>query len=241
MKKVCLLTGASGKLGTAFCRLHADKYHIVGVYRRRHPDVASQLQSFVNPLSPEKTLEENEHPIYAVQAELTDDRELERVVELALARYDRIDLLVNAAVHSVWSPILDSPRLLESAGTQFNTNVIIPLKLAALVARMFWRDREEENLKFNRNVVNVSSMAGVRVYRGVGQSVYSASKAALNQLTYHLADEFKAFGVRVNATAPNAFPRIVSTESVAQTIVRLDSGLLSGKILVLDSDGVRFV
>jgi hypothetical protein len=47
--------------------------------------------------------------------------------------------------------------------------------------------------------------------------------------------------VRVNATAPNSFPRIVSTESVAQTIVRLDSGMTTGKILVLDADGVRFV
>ncbi len=239
-KRVCLLTGAGGRLGTAFCRLHADKYHIVGVYRTRPPEVASQQQRFVDPLRPRADAPENEHPIFAVRADLTDERDMARVVELALARFDRIDLLVNAAAHIVCAPMVDSDRLLRSLPAQLHVNVAVPLQLAALVARVFWRGREAENVEFNRNVVNVSSVSGLHVYAGAGQSVYAASKAALNHLTRHMADEFQSFGVRVNATAPTSFPRIVSTESVAQTIVRLDAGPLNGQILVLERDGVRF-
>ena len=70
MKRVCLLTGAGGILGSAFCRRFADRYHIVGVYQRRHPPVASQLQRFVDPLAAAAPLPENQHPIFAVQADL---------------------------------------------------------------------------------------------------------------------------------------------------------------------------
>jgi NAD(P)-dependent dehydrogenase (short-subunit alcohol dehydrogenase family) len=236
---VCLLTGASGTLGTAFCRLHADKYDIAAVYRRRLPEVPSQHDWFVDPLDPLADLPENNNRIFAIQADLTCDRELERIVELVLGRFDRIDLLVNAAVYSVWAPMLESGGLLESAASQFHTNVLVPLKLSAIVARRFWRSRYQGNVGMNRNVVNVSSVAGLRLYPDVGQSVYGASKAALNHLTFHMASEFRPFGVRVNATAPNSFPQLVPTQNVVQAIIRLDQGETTGKILVVDSDGER--
>ena len=67
----------------------------------------------------------------------------------------------------------------------------------------------------------MSSLSASRVYPG-GQAVYAASKAVLNQLTRHLAAEFGVLGVRVNALAPNNFPSVVRTESVASAIARLD-------------------
>lgn len=50
-------------------------------------------------------------------------------------------------------------------------------------------------MRSNRNVVNLSSTAGLFVYPDLGQSVYAASKAALNHLTYHLASDFCGFCV----------------------------------------------
>jgi hypothetical protein len=52
-----------------------------------------------------------------------------------------------------------------------------------------------------------------------------------------MADEFRPIGLRVNAVAPNTFPRIVSTESVVAAVRKLDGDSVTGKILVLDSDG----
>ncbi|MEH2156873.1 MAG: SDR family oxidoreductase [Nostoc sp.] len=236
-KKVCLLTGAGGQLGNAFCRFYADKYHIVGVYRSKPPNVPSQQQLFVDPLNPKTKVLENEHPVFAIKADLSDDRQLERIVELTLARFDRIDLLVNAAVNLILAPIIEDNRQLENIEAQFNINVIVPLKLAVMVARNFWRNRVEENTQMNRNVINVSSISGVNIYPGIGQSIYSASKAGLNHLTRHMAYEFQSFGVRVNATAPTSFPSIISTESVVQSIIRLDEGTMTGKVLILDQEG----
>ena len=97
MKKTCLLTGAGGRLGTAFCRLFHQKYNIIAVYRNRAPDVASQLQQYVDPLDVDKDLPENADPVYAVQANLSDPGGVDYVVDIALAKWGGVDLLVNAA------------------------------------------------------------------------------------------------------------------------------------------------
>ena len=238
-KRVCLMTGAAGRLGTAFCRLFADQYDIVAVYRSRPPQLPSQRQWLVDVLEPWAALPENEHPVFAVQADLERDGEVERVVDIALARFDRIDVVVNAAVHSVWAPMVDSNQALESAERQFRVNTLLPAKLAVHVARTYWRDRDLENRTLNRNVVNVSSLAGVAVVPGMGQGVYSASKVALNFLTRHLADEFSRFGVRVNALAPDSFPSRVRTRAVATAVNQLDRGGATGKVLVMDAGGQR--
>jgi NAD(P)-dependent dehydrogenase (short-subunit alcohol dehydrogenase family) len=238
-KRVCLLTGASGLLGTAFCRKYAERYDIVAVYRRNLPCLASQELRYVDPLAPRVSLPENRHPVFAVRADLSDDREIGRVVELALARFGQIDLLVNAAVHSVWAPLFDSRRVVDSATLQFQLNVLVPLRLVVETVQACWRDRVDENRSMNRNVVNVSSLAGVNIYRNTGQSVYAASKAALNHLTRHMASELDAIGVRANALAPNTFPRIVPTERVIESIVRLDDGRENGQVLSLDNEPER--
>ena len=243
-KRVCLLTGASGRLGTAFCQRFADRYHIVAVYHQRPPQVPSQLQWHVDPLNPADDLDRpppQQHLVYAVQADLRQAEELERVVEVTLARYEQVDVLVHAAVHSIWGNLLSDERVAASVEEQLLMNVTQPLRLSLLLARRFWRDRAAENLRRNRNIVHVSSTAGLQIYPEQGQSIYSASKAALNYLTIHMAHEFKTIGLRVNATAPNSFPNIISTETAAEGVVRLDEGLMTGKILVQDRDGERLI
>jgi NAD(P)-dependent dehydrogenase (short-subunit alcohol dehydrogenase family) len=217
--------------------MFARDYAIVAVYRNRIPAISSQVQRAIDPLVPSEQLEENRYPVFAIQADLTAPGETERVVETTLARYGRIDLLINAAARSAWGWTLESSELLKSARAQLEMNVNVPLQLAAAAARHFWRDRDQENLERNRNVVNVSSIAGMCVYPDTGQSIYSASKAALNMLTCHLADDFATFGVRVNALAPNSFPGRVRVESVASAIRQLDLCKLNGSIVAIDSDG----
>lgn len=234
MKKVCLLTGAGGALGSAFCAGYAEKYDIVAVYRRKPPDVPSQNQWLIDPLDPQAEVAENAHRVFTVQADLKDERDRIKVIEVALARFGRIDLLVNAAAYTAMGPLVDSDGLIDTAEEQYLINAIVPTKLAVLIARRFWRDRDRENGVVNRNVVNVSSSASVYVSPGRGQSAYGASKAALNTFTRHLASEFESFHVRVNATAPTSFPGAVPTQSVLESIVRLDEGDMNGKILVLD-------
>jgi NAD(P)-dependent dehydrogenase (short-subunit alcohol dehydrogenase family) len=237
-RRVCVFTGVSGTLGTAFCRLHAADYHIAGIYHHEPPAQASQAQRLVDPLAPTEDVPENADAIFAIRADVTDDHDLARVVELTITRFGRIDLLINAAVYSIWASMLESDRLARSADAQFLVNVVAPFRLATAIAHDFWRARRDENIRANRHVINVSSLAGVHVYPDQGQGVYAASKAALNHLTLHMAHELAAIGVRVNAIAPNSFPRIVSTERVVQEMVRLDRGKMTGEIREIDRDAV---
>jgi NAD(P)-dependent dehydrogenase (short-subunit alcohol dehydrogenase family) len=149
-------------------------------------------------------------------------------------------VLVNSAVHSVWAPLLDCNRVIESASAQFQINVIAPLQLAVLCAQRFWCGRKASNLEENRNIINVSSIAGTNVYSGVGQSVYAASKAALDHMTRHMAVEFREIGIRVNALAPNSFPRIIPTARVVEALKELERGTMTGRVLLLDRDGATF-
>jgi NAD(P)-dependent dehydrogenase (short-subunit alcohol dehydrogenase family) len=240
-KKVCLFAGAGGALGEMFCRMWGAQYDIVAVLRSRTPQIVTQHQWWVDPLMPNAPLTENRSGVYAIQADLTEESERRRVVEVTLARFDRIDILVNAAAVCHWAPMLNGRDLLENAAQHFETNVLLPLRLSALIAEYFWRDRTVENRNYNRSIVNISSTSGVYIYPGVGQSIYSASKAALNYLSMHMGDEFSQLGVRVNALAPTSFPSLIPTEMAAEGIRRLAESDANGRILILDVIGERWV
>jgi len=235
-RRVCLLAGAAGTLGTDFCRRFADRYDIAAIYRNSRPSVACHDQTAVDPLRPEAELPENRCPVFAVQADLTTEAGCERAVDLTLARFGQIDLLVNAAAAPVWGPMLGNDRLLGTAEYQLTTNVLAPLRLAVVAARRFWQNRDGENRRHNRNVVNLSSVAGLRLYAGSGQSLYAASKAALNHLTAHMAIEFAPVGIRVNAVAPNSFPSLVPTERATDAVVALDEGASTATIVIVDGE-----
>ena len=235
-RRVCLLTGAGGTLGDAFCRRYAAEYDIVAVCRTRAPGVPSQLESYVDPLDPGAALPENAQRVHVVHADLAQPGQVERVVELALARFGRIDLLVNNAALAALHPhgVADGDAALRDVERTFAMNVAVPLALAVRVVQQFWRDRPAENSAAGRNVVNVSSLSGSRVYPHLGQAVYAASKAALTHLTRHLGAEFATYGVRVNAVAPTSFPALVSTAAVTDAIVRLDRESVTGQVLALE-------
>ncbi len=213
-RTVCLLTGASGALGSELCTRLADRYNFAAVFHR-HP-VSSD--------------------IFSVEADLADQDECERVVEVTLSRFGRIDLVVNAAVASTWGPMLESTSLLHSAPSQFLVNAIAPMRVACAAARQFWQEAIDENRTTNRNVINISSISGQNLFSGEGQSVYAASKAALDHLTGHMALEFATIGVRVNAVAPDSFPTNVPISRVVHAIERLDKGDDTGTIVVVDGD-----
>jgi len=240
-RRVCLLTGAAGVLGTDFCRRRRHEYDIVAVYRDGRPAVATQDEWSFDPLAPEQPVAEQRDPVFSVHADLRDLGEIDRVVELALARFGRIDLVVNAAVHVHRDRLTCLASSTDMVDEAFAINATLPIALAAVVARRFWLHRRVENEAWGRNVVNVSSMASFGVVPGIGLSAYSASKVALNMLSAHLAAELRPVGVRVNVVAPTSFPRLVPTSVVSDAIVDVDNSDLTGTAVQVDEWGCRTV
>jgi NAD(P)-dependent dehydrogenase (short-subunit alcohol dehydrogenase family) len=217
------------------------RYDIVAVHHRRSLETVDQNTRILDPLAPDQPLAENAHPVFAVRADLTDQRDVDRVVEIALARHDRIDLLVHAAADVRFlGDILNYSKWSQGMREQFDVNVDAALRVASTVARRFWRDRDLENRSRNRSLINVSSTSGLAVFGRVGQSSYSASKAALNYFTCHMAAEFASFGIRANAVAPTSFPRRIPTRRVVEAIDDLTNSDATGKVLLVDERGARF-
>ncbi|MBH0778567.1 SDR family NAD(P)-dependent oxidoreductase [Nocardia bovistercoris] len=228
-RRVCLLTGAGGALGDAFCRTLYRHYDIVAVHRGRVPAVPSQHEWLVDPFAPRAAIPDNASRVYLIEADLTEPGAVERVVELAIARFGGVDLLVNAAARTPVLPhgVVDGDTALDAFDPTFALNVAVPLRLSTRLAQQCWLHAGGVNRARNRNVVNISALPDAHP---AGRTVFAASKAALNQLTKDLAVEFAEFGVRVNGVAPNAFPAEVPTETVIGAILELDRGEMSGSV-----------
>jgi 3-oxoacyl-[acyl-carrier protein] reductase len=237
-RRICLLTGAGGRLGADFCRRFGSVYDIVAVCRERIPNVRTQDQWHVDPL--DQTREPLPGPIvYTITADLTADGSIERIIELAVARFGRIDVVVNAAAFVMRERLTTLAEHTHFLDRAFNVNATIPIRLAATVARMCWADSSAANRAYNHNVINISSGAGLGVVDAPGLGAYSASKVALNFLTCYLAEELAGISVRVNAIAPTTFPDIIPTEAVSYEIRAVDSASFTGQIVDLSSSNVR--
>jgi len=233
MKRVCVLTGASGLLGNAFIRKFREDYEIIAIHHRHALAVPTQDDLSVDPINPRAKQSPVQNAIFALRADITKDEVVRNIVRSIINRFGRIDILVNAAAYRCWLPLLEA-RDRSNIEFEFRVNTIAPICLAVEIAHQFWRFCVNDNLLNNRNVVNVSSTAGLYVYPDLGQTWYSASKAALNIAGYHLASEFWDLGVRVNTIAPNSFPSHVSTAEVLTKIVEFDRSSETGQLAVLN-------
>lgn len=233
VNRVCLLTGASGPLGTEFIRRCAGRYEFIAVHHLNTVSFATEHQEFVDPLFPERELRINDRKVYSIRADLRQAGEIDRTIAEAKDRFGRIDLLINGAAVRYWSGVLARGGI-DCAEEVLQVNVIAPLRLSVGLAHALWSADPEANIKANRNVVNISSTGGLFVYPDLGQAVYGASKAALNHLTHHLASEFWDIGVRVNALAPDTFPGRVSLGDVIESILTLDNSNVTGQVVRLD-------
>jgi NAD(P)-dependent dehydrogenase (short-subunit alcohol dehydrogenase family) len=226
-KRVVLVTGAAGRLGGALCEAYARSSDVVAVYRNDEPKVASQLQ---RPIPPAQ--DEAPGDVYCVQADLNDRSDVRRLVEVALARYGRIDVVINSAAdirfHGRLSELVYQG---EESARQLITNAFAPVYLVSAVFQSCWKHDVAANRRCNRNLVNVSSQSALYASQSQGQGLYGASKAALNLLTLYQALEMEPYGIRANVICPGTFRDAPSTQRVVAAIERLTRGTKSGEII----------
>ena len=125
-----------------------------------------------------------------VAGDLIQDETRARVIEAALGRFGRIDLLINNAGRGLYHPVSKTP--LDEARALFELNFFAPFHLAQLAAPA---------LRASRGViVNVSSIAGQISLPWL--PIYSASKFALASLSSSQRMELRRDGVRVLSVFP---------------------------------------
>lgn len=131
-----------------------------------------------------------EDKVFTIQGDLAKDDDCHRVVSETVAKFGQLDVLVNSA------GILTSGGIekisMEEYDRQMNVNTRSPFLMTKLALPHL--------LKTKGNIVNISSVTGLRAFPNV--VAYNMSKAALDQLTRTVALEVADRGVRVNAVNP---------------------------------------
>ncbi|MEY2854333.1 MAG: hypothetical protein RL030_1465 [Pseudomonadota bacterium] len=198
--KVVLITGGARRVGAAISeRLHAAGAS-VALHYRKSADEAVALRGRLE--------DRRAGSAIALQADLIDVAALPRLVESTLARFGRLDVLINNA--STFYPTPLGEITPEAWDDLFGTNLRAPLFLSQAAAPAL---RESRGL-----VLNIADIHGQRPLRH--HPVYSSAKAGLIMLTQSLAREM-APHVRVNAIAPGPvlFPEHGVTEEMKESIV----------------------
>ncbi len=178
--KVAFVTGATSGIGQACAvAFAAAGAKVVCVGRK-----TEALQDV------EQKMRETGSEALTIEADLSREDEAQRAVQKAIEVFGGIDILVNAAGHLSSGTIENTS--LEAWDDMMNVNVRAPFQLMQKALPSLIERRG--------NVVNVSSVTGLRAFPGV--LAYCVSKAALDQLTRCSALELAAKGVRVNAVNP---------------------------------------
>lgn len=178
--KVALVTGATSGIGRA-CAIAFAKAgaNVVGVGRNSEA------------LQETKTkIDETGVDVLTIASDLAATEAPAHVVARAIEVFGGIDVLVNAAGHISNGTVENTS--LEAWDDMMNVNVRAVFQLMQQAVPSLIERRG--------NIVNVSSVTGLRAFPGV--LAYCVSKAALDQLTRCASLELAAKGVRVNAVNP---------------------------------------
>lgn len=174
--RVVVITGAGTGIGRAAARSFARQGATVLAVGRRAEPLRETAEG---------------HPgIHPFVADITADGAAEEIVRAAVTGHGRLDVLVNNAGISLGGPL----------GT-LDRSVIAPLLETNLVAPVLLTQAALPALRTSRGVVvNVTTTIGQRGWPA--NSVYPATKSALETLTRCWAVELAPDGVRVVAVAP---------------------------------------
>ncbi|MFI1921282.1 oxidoreductase [Streptomyces sp. NPDC020377] len=179
--RVWLVTGASSGFGRAIAQAAvAAGDTVIGTARR-----IEALDDLVA-----------EYPdrAEAISMDVTDGERVDAVAADVLARYGRVDVVVNNAGRTQVGAFEETTD--RELRDLFELHVFGPARLTrAMLPQM--RERG------SGSVVNISSFGGQLSFAGF--SAYSATKAALEQLSEGLADEVAPFGIKVLIVEPGAF------------------------------------
>jgi NADP-dependent 3-hydroxy acid dehydrogenase YdfG len=175
--RVVVITGASSGIGLAIAR-HLSTLGATLVLAARDADALHAV--------------EHELPrSVAVPADVTDAADAARIVEEAVARFGRIDVLVNNAARAMSKPV-EQIDLVEYAEL-LDLNVIAPLRLMQLVVPQMRAQRGGQ-------IVNISSQSSIKAIPRIAG--YASTKAALNVLSLTARTELAPDGITVSIIRP---------------------------------------
>lgn len=242
--KIALVTGASKGIGAGIARrLAADGAKVVVNYAS-DKDGANQVVA---------DIEAAGGAALAVAADVRDKAQVEALVQAAIDRFGRLDIVVNNSGVYQFARIEDTSEALYRQ--QFDINVLGPLLVTGAAV---------PHLGKGGSIINISS--NVTRVHPAESTIYSGTKGAIDAITGVLARELGPRGIRANAVNPGLIEtegthaagvmgsdfhawnesltplgRIGQVEDIASIVSYLasdDAGWVTGE-LILGSGGMR--
>jgi NAD(P)-dependent dehydrogenase (short-subunit alcohol dehydrogenase family) len=237
--RAALVTGAERGIGKSIALALAREGCRVAVNYPSSPDAADQTVSEIKALGVDA---------FAVKADVGVASEVRDMVARAVARFERLNVLVNNAGVQTWTPFLDVTE--EEWDHVIDTN----LKGCFLCTQAAARHMKERG---GGSIVNIGS--GCNKVPFPKLIAYTASKGGIEMLTKVAAVELGPLGIRVNCVAPGAIEiertkqelpdyagtwarvtplrRIGTPEDVARAVAFLvseDASFINGQTVMVD-------
>lgn len=226
-QKVCVVTGASSGLGARFAQILLSRgAQVVGISRT---DIGWDALPF-----------EGRYDNFS--GDIREEETVEALFSYVEEKYGRCDVVINnAAVSRVEKSMKFTADGLKDI---LEINVVAAGLVASNAAQLMKR------CKTGGSIINVTSVMADSSITGL--SAYSATKAALEQMTRGMAFEWARYGVRVNNLAPGWFPTNMTSQYFEQGLEQLlkaripfkrlgDSSELDGACLLLASDASKYM
>lgn len=209
MEKVVLVTGASSGIGREIVRKLASSYEVIIHYnnsKREAVELKEELDKLYN------------KDIMVVKCDLSNEEEINNMLDIIYKRYNNIDVLVNNAGIAIDTLFEDKTK--DNFMKTLEINTIAPFLLSKKIGL---------KMKENKcgNIVNISSTNGIDTL--YPESIdYDASKAALISISTNLANYLAPY-VRVNTVCPGWVKTRMNEELEEEFIKEEKSKILLGR------------
>lgn len=210
MNRIAIVTGASRGIGREIAKcLAREKIKVIANYNKSEKK-AIELK---------KELEEEDIEIDIVRADVSKREDVRKLVDYAIEKYGKVDILINNAGISEYKIFTDETD--EDWNKVINTNLYSAFVMSQEVI---------PNMIHNKSgcIINISSIWGI-----VGSSLevlYSISKAGMDGLTKALAKELGPSNIRVNSVAPGAINTDMNANLTKEELKRLEEETPLGRI-----------
>jgi NAD(P)-dependent dehydrogenase (short-subunit alcohol dehydrogenase family) len=180
--KVAIVTGAGSGIGRAVAIAFAGEGACVTVNDHRGDGMGEETVAAIKAAGGDA--------VY-VDADVSKEKEVERLVRAALETYGKLNVMVNNAGVAIYKPLRELTEIdfdlvvsVNQKGTFFGTKHAIPPMITA----------------GGGSIINTSSISGDHGQRG--SFIYGATKGAILSMTRIAAAELAEFNIRVNAVQP---------------------------------------
>ena len=179
--KVAIVTGSSSGIGKAIALRFGEEGAKVVVAARRLALCEQTVQQ----------IKKADGEAFAQQTDVSQEEQVNLLLAETVSQYGRVDILINNA------GIFGGRRIADTDTKTFDEVMATNLRGTFLCCRAGFQQMKQQK---GGLIINMASVAGVQAWAGTG--TYSASKHGIMALTKSLADEGRAFNIKVSAICP---------------------------------------